>query len=68
MSLGDVVPVDLGGAAVNGHHRRVASVVFNKAFASRALFMELQETGGTCGGLGPARGMLVGLDRKHFGH
>ena len=68
MSLGDVVPIDLSGAAVNRHHGRVASVVFNEAFARCTLFVELQETGGTSSGLGPTRGTLIGLDRKHFGH
>ena len=33
MTFGDVVPVDLGGAPVDRHHRRVASVVFNESFA-----------------------------------
>ena len=43
VALGDVVAVDLAGAAVDRHHRRVAGVVLDPAVGGRARLVELQQ-------------------------
>ena len=66
--LGDVVAVDLGGAAVDGAHRGVPGVVFDEAVGRRPGLVELQQALGRGRGLEPRRRLPVGLGGEDLGH